>query len=728
MFKRYPCVKQQDITDCGAACIATVARAYGLKVPIARIRQYAGTDQHGTTVMGMVEAGQQLGFQARGVKSTEAGLAQVPLPCIAHVLVGDMFHYLVIHRVRAGYVTAADPARGIVRFKRSAFTPIWTGILILLSPAGAFRKGNHATGLWFRFARLLVAQRTLLLETLLATIFITLLGLGTSFYLQMLVDRVLVEKDWALLRLLSAGILALVLFRAAFGFVRGQLLAAISRKVDLSLILDYYRHVLRLPMQFFETRRTGEIISRLHDAVKIREVISGPTLGLLVDMGTAVGGFGILSLYSSKLTLSALMLVPFMALVVCLINRPLRRAQRASMEEAAVLQSYLFESLAGVSTIKAFGAEAEASKVAEDKVLLLLRNLFRANSWAVSSSAAGELITAIGSVGILWLSGSMVILGEMTVGRMVAFHSILLYTIQPMYRLVAVAQTIQDAVVAADRLGEILDQEAEPTGGSKRVALRAGRPEKVEFRNVGFRYGKRAQVLHDVTLSMPPGSIIALIGESGSGKTTLAKLLLRFHEPSAGCIEIGGCDVRDIPLDALRSCIGYVDQEVCFFSGTIEENLKLGNPGATDESVVRAASAAGLDSLIAGLPEGYRTRIGERGLTLSGGQRQRLAIARALVRDPRILILDEATSNLDLSSELEIQKTILKLKREKTIILIAHRLSAVAVADRIAVLDRGRVIEQGTHRQLIEVGGTYSKLWRTWQPGELQYAGGRDPS
>jgi len=258
--------------------------------------------------------------------------------------------------------------------------------------------------------------------------------------------------------------------------------------------------------------------------------------------------------------------------------------------------------------------------------------------------------------------------------------------------------------------------------------LRAGRPERIEFRNVGFRYGKRVQVLHDVTLSMPPGSIIALVGESGSGKTTLAKLLLRFHEPSAGCIEIGGCDVRDFPLDALRSCIGYVDQEICLFSGTIEENLKLGNVGATDEAIGRAVRATGLDALIAGLPEGYRTRIGERGLTLSGGQRQRLAIARALVRDPQILILDEATSNLDLSSELEIQKAILKLKQEKTIILIAHRLSAVAVADRIAVLDRGRILEQGTHRQLMEGGGIYGKLWRTRQPGEWQYAAGRDAS
>jgi ABC-type bacteriocin transporter len=712
MIKRYICVKQHDMTDCGAACLATVARSHGLTIPITTIRQYAGTDRRGTNVLGMIEAAEHLGFEAKGVKGKLGALPQIPLPTIAHVTINDLQHYVVIHKVTARHITIADPARGIVKQTRDEFAAIWSGVLILLTPSATFRVGDQSVSVWRRFARLLEPHDFLLVETFLATLFLMLLGLGMSLYLQVLVDRVLVEKNWTMLRWLSLGLMAVIVCRAAFGAVRGALLGYLGQKVDVSLMLEYYRHVLRLPMQFFDSHHVGEIISRLGDAIKIREVISGLTLTLLVDSATMIAAFGILCFYSLKLALMSLVLLPLLAVIVYVINRPLKRAQRATMEEGASLQSYLVESLTGAATLKALGAEDAAGGKTEKRIVRLLRNLFRATMWGMSSGTAGELVTGVGVVAVLWYAASMVMQGELTIGQMVAFYSILLFMLQPMLRLIAVNQTVQDAVVAADRLGEILDLKAETDEEPDKIALPDKTLGEIAFKQVNFRYGTREQVIHDVTLRIPPRSTVALVGESGSGKTTLAKLLLKYYEPTSGQIEFDGYDLRDLRLDTLRAQIGYVDQDVLLFSGTIEENLRLGNPYATLDAIIGAVRAAGLEEFINTLPNRYQTYVGERGVALSGGQRQRLAIARALVRDPQILILDEATSNLDSQTERAIQETIEKLKQYKTILIIAHRFSTILHADQIVVLDKGRILEQGTHRQLLQSRGIYHDLWR----------------
>ncbi|HYK90735.1 MAG TPA: peptidase domain-containing ABC transporter [Acidobacteriota bacterium] len=711
MLRFYICVRQHDITDCGAACLATVARTHGLKVPIAVIRQHAGTDRQGTNVLGMVEAAQRLGFEAKGVKAEMDALGQIPLPAIAHVSFGGVLHYVVIHEVKARHITLADPARGIVRSARESFAAIWSGILILLIPGAGFRAEHQPSNSWTRFARLLEPHGFLLVETFLATLFFILLGLGPSIYLQLLVDKILVEKDWTRLRWLSLGLVAVTGVRAAFGMARGVLSAYVGRKIDLSLMLEYYRHILKLPMQFFDTRHTGEIISRLGDAVKIREAVGGATLTLIVDSALMLGGFGVLGFYSAKLAFQGIAMLPLMALLVALVNRPLKRSQRATMEEAATLQSCLVESVAGTAAIKAFGAEEAAAYRTECGFVRLLRNSFRANGWGVSSYTAGEMLLAIGTVGMLWNAGAMVIRGELTVGQMVACFSILVYILQPMLRLIGINQTVQDALVAADRLCEILDLDCENRGDQKRVSLPPDTPGGIDFTNVTFRYGTREYVLENVTLHIRPRSIVAVVGRSGSGKTTLARLLLRFYEPSSGQVEIDGHDVRDLSLETLRARIGYVDQETVLFSDTIEENLTLGDRRVTPEGMIGAVRAAGLESFIAGFPGRYQTYVGERGVKLSGGQRQRLAIARALAHNPQILILDEATSNLDPLSERTILETLERLKQIKTVILIAHRLSTASRADHIVVLERGRVIEQGSHQELMAANGHYRSLW-----------------
>ncbi len=711
MFKTLDCVRQHDITDCGAACLATVARTHGLKIPIAIIRQYAGTDRQGTNVLGVVEAAQKLGFEAKGVRAKPDALSQIPLPCIAHVNSGNLLHYVVIHEVKPGRLSIADPAKGIVTLSREKFTEIWSGILILLIPGAGFRAGDQTIGVWRRFARLLEPHGFLVMETLLATIFFILLGLGPSIYIQLLVDKVLANHDWTKLRWLSIGLIAVIAARAAFGTARSLLAAYVGRKIDVSLLVEYYRHVLRLPMQFFDSRHTGEIISRLGDAVKIREAVSGATLTLVVDCALMLGGVGILSFYSVKLAIQGIVLLPLMAVIVAFMSKPLRRAQRATMEQAATLQSCLVESLHGISAIKAFGAEEAAGCKTEIGIVRLFRSSFQAVGWSVSSYTAGETLMALGTVCMLWSAGTMVMGGEMSLGQMVASYSILSYILQPTLRLIGINQTIQDALVAADRLCEILDLAVEDKAASRKIALAADTAGGIDFRNVTFRYGSRQTVLENVTLHIPPGSVVALVGRSGSGKTTMTRLLLRFYEPCGGQVEIDGIDVRDLSLETLRDRISYVDQETVLFSDTIEENLTLGDPRVTPEAMIGAVRAAGLEPLIAEFPYRYRTPIGQHGLVLSGGQRQRLAIARALARESRILVLDEATSNLDPQAEKTVLDTLERFKGVKTVIIIAHRLSTAARADQIVVLDKGRIVEQGSHRLLMSAGGHYRAMW-----------------
>ena len=713
MIKRYVCVRQADITDCGAACLATVARAHGLRIPIALIRQYAGTDRLGTNVLGLVEAAQRLGFEARGVRGSVEALTQVPLPCIAHVIQAGLLHYITILRVTPRTVTIADPARGIVRYPVEQFREIWSGVLVLLVPGPTFRRGSACSGRRRGLLLLLRQNRFLLFETLLATVFLTLLGLSTSLYLRVMLDRVFTVKDHFLFRWLSTGLFLLVLIRAALGAVRGTLSAYVSRAVDLSLMLNYYRSVLAMPLQFFEARASGEILSRLADAVKVRTMICSSTLTLLIDAATMAASFVVLLSFNSSLALTALLVVPVIAVVLCVVSRPLRRAQRSAVEMAAELQSRLVENVAGITTIKALRTERKEGQRAEAALARLLRQTFGATLWGVASGTSGEIVMSLTLVSLLWSAGWMVLAGNLTIGQLVACYSILLFMLQPLGRLADLNQQIQDAWIAAERLYEILELQPERAGDQGKFVLPPGIPAKIDLQQVAFRYGTREPVLREITLAVQPRSFLALVGESGSGKSTLARLLMRFYDPQAGHIKIDGHDLREISLDSLRSQIGYVDQDAFFFSGTIEDNLMLGDHRGNTDAAVIAIRMVGLEDFVSRLPQRLQTKVGERGLTLSSGQRQRLALARALVADPPILVLDEATSHLDPDAERHILRLLLNLKQRKTIIMIGHCLALASHADLIAVLRDGRIVEQGTHEELIDARGPYWLLWQS---------------
>jgi len=714
-LRRYVLVRQSDPSDCGAAALATIALHHRLPIGLQHTRDLAGTDRIGTNLLGLVKAAEKLGFSAKGVKGPFDALPQVPLPAIAHVRTEEgLGHFVVLYRVRRDSVIVADPRHGIRRLSRDAFCKCWTGYVLLMVPEP--KSGPAGAGPppppWRRFLGLLSHHTPILAEAFACALLMTGLGISTSYFIQHLVDAVLVRNEARLLNALGIGMVLILLFRTLFGAVRQYLLAYVGRKVDLGLMAGYARHLLGLPLNFFEMRRVGEILSRVNDATKVREAISGTTLTAVVDATLVVMLLIVLWIYDLRLALLATAFVP--ALVACAVahHPAARRCSRRAIEDAAQLSAHLVEDVSGVEAIKAFGAERTRAEDGEARLVRFVQAMFALQRLGISINTLGMFVTALAGVVILWYGGHRVMAGALTIGQLMFFHSLLGYLLEPLERLASLNLKLQDALVAVDRLYQVMDLEIEPLGDLRKVRFREVR-DAIELHQVTFRYGCRAPVLEGLDLRIPAGKTVAIVGESGSGKSTLLKLLMGFYSPTEGRILIDGVDLRDHDLVSLREQIGLVSQDPFIFTGTIHANIALGRPGATREEVVVSARAAGLEEFIAGLPERYETVIGERGANLSGGQRQRLAIARALLREPEVLIFDEATSHLDTATERAIQKGLKTALSGKTVVLVAHRLSTIKEADHIYVLHRGRVVEEGTHRRLMEHGGRYWALVRS---------------
>lgn len=720
---KYYCIKQHDITDCGAACLATICKQNGYKIGITKIREVAGTDKQGTNVAGVIKAAEQLGFGAKGVKGNkEAFFSEFPLPCIAHVIVdGNLLHYVVIHKITKKQIIIADPGVGIVKLTPEEFFGEvyeegkppkyqWSGVLILLVKNEAFKKGDETKGLFSRFFYLLLPQRKLLLHIFVASLVYTILGIIGAFYFKELIDSVLPDGLRKTLMTLSIGVILLNIFKVLLNAFRTHLLLYLSQKLDISLLFGYYRHVIELPMNFFGTRKVGEIISRFNDAGKVRDAISGATLTIMIDMIMAFVGAIILYMQNAKLFGITVIIVVLYGIIVVCFHKWYEKLNRNQMENNSELTSYMVESLNGIQTVKAYNAERKANRETEIRFVKLLRSIFDL-TWVSNLQASLKIfVELVGGVIILWVGGVSVIKGEMTIGELITFNSLLVYFLDPVKNLINLQPQMQTAVVAAERLGEILNLEAERTEKEYRKLAPASLAGNIKIEKLNFRYGTRKLVLEDINLEIEKGQKVAFVGESGSGKTTLSKLLLHLYSAENGSIIINGNNIEDIRIETLREKIAYIPQETFLFSGSIFENLTLGLDNATMDDIIDASKMAQAHEFINELPLRYETRLEENGANLSGGQRQRLAIARAMLKKPDILILDEATSNLDAITERALDRTIHEFAKEMTTIFIAHRLSTIKNCDKIYVMDKGKIIEQGTHRELIALGGKYAYL------------------
>lgn len=718
-MKKYYCIKQHDYKDCGCACLATICKSYGLKYPISKIREVAGTDKEGTSALGVIKAAEKLGFSAKGIKANkpEDIFGEIPLPAIAHVVIDNtMLHYVVIHKISEKEIIIADPAKGIVKYKPIEFFNIWTGILIIITPTSDFKKGNEVKGVFTRFFELLKPQKGLLIHIFLASILITVFGIIGSFYFKFLLDDIVPNNLKQSLTIFSIGFIVLAIFKIIMEAFRTQLLIHLGQKLDIPLMLGYYEHVINLPMSFFGTREIGEVISRFNDASNIRQAISGVALTMMIDVFMVLIGGGIL--YSQSPSLFGLTIIPLViyGIIVYSFKSSIEKVNRETMEKNSKLTSYLIESLNGIETIKAFNSEREVNLETEKRFIKLIKAIFKNERINNIQVTFKRLVESIFAIIVLWIGSTQVLSGSISFGELLTFNALLAYFLDPIENIINLQPTVQTALVAAERLSEILDLELEKSEQEDKKIKPKSLKGNIEFKNIDFRYGTRNLILKNINMTIKKGERIALVGESGSGKTTLAKLLLNFYKCENGEILVNNYNLLDINVESLRDKIAYISQETFLFNGTILENLILGNPYLTYEEVIDACEKAQIHDFINSLPLRYNTLVEENGSNFSGGQKQRLSIARAILRKPEILIMDESTSNLDSITEKAIERTIHDFSEGMTTIIIAHRLSTIMRCDNIYILEKGEIKEKGNHKDLLDNKGRYYKLWKEQLP------------
>jgi ATP-binding cassette, subfamily C, bacteriocin exporter len=710
-------VKQHDMTDCGAACLSSVASHHGLNVPIARIRQYASTDKKGTNVLGMIEAAEKMGLSAKGVRGEFDSLFKIPKPTIAHIILKEVLHhFVVIYNTTDKHIEVMDPGVGkIIKYTHEEFKKLWTGVLILLMPDEDFKTGNEKVSVAKRLWFLLKPHKFIMVQALVGAAVYTILGLSTSIYVQKIVDYVLVGGNTNLLNLMSVIMLVILGLQLFIGTAKSVFTLKTGQLIDARLILGYYKHLLKLPQRFFDTMRVGEIISRVNDAVKIRAFINNTLIDAVVNVFTVVFAFSLMFIYYWKLALIMLLVIPMYAIIYWITNRLNKKRQRKVMESSADLESQLVESLNSVYTIKSFGLERFANIKTETRFVKLLKDVYQSGINGIFSGNASQLISRLFTIILLWVGAYYVIDNVITPGELLSFYALIGYLTTPVMGLIGMNLTFQDAIIASDRLFELMDLEKEDD--ENKIKLTKEHLGDITFKDVHFRYGSRTTVFEKLNLTFKAGKVSAIVGESGSGKTTLMAILQSLYPIESGQVKIGDLDIKHIDRESLREQVGVVPQKIDLFAGNVIENIAVGEFNPDMEKIIKICTHLNILEFIETLPNGFNTYLGENGATLSGGQKQRLAIARALYKEPEILILDEATSSLDSAAEQYVQKAInLLASQGKTVLIIAHRLSTVYNADEIFVLHKGELVEYGKHDVLMSKQSDYYNLWKQQFP------------
>lgn len=721
-------VHQHDEQDCSAACLSSIARSYGLKVSLAECRQRIRVDNDGASMYALVQGAREFGLEAINQQGTWDDLMacictnRIPLPFIARIINQEQCeHYVVVYRITKRGVVLGDPSKGKVSCTHETFQSMWTGHITSIRPGMDFRPEDRTRGSVWKFVRMIAREKSLIAGVILISLAISGISLAGSVLFEYTVNSFVYEGKntstaMQLVQSLVSGLdtlcvclIGLYLFQGVVQVLRSYLLASLTRRIDTPLTMDFFNHLIHLPISFFCVRKNGEILSRFADISNIREAISGTIMTLIID-STMVLFFGIyLFSISPVLFLITVMIIAFYGIVVLAFKPMIKHYNLISTEKNAEITSYLNESIDGIETIKAFGNEDNVFAKA-DTLFRRLMNIML--SGTVVCSVKDALIAAISSIGVvalLWTGNRLCQEGVITLGSIVSFYVVMSYFLSPLQNLIELQPVIQTGIVAADRLNDILEipTETAPTADGEQTDLKGD----ISFENITFRYGYRQPVIEDLSVRIPAGTKVAIVGESGSGKTTLMRLLMGFYEPETGSILVNGRSLSQIDPKTLRSRIAYISQESFFFSDTICNNLRMGNEALTDEEVKNACVMACADEFIRRSPQGYDTILAENGANLSGGQRQRLSIARALLRKPDIMILDEATSNLDTITENSIKNTIFHAASDLTTFIIAHRLSTVKNCDLILVIENGRILEYGTHEELMKKGKTYSAYW-----------------
>ena len=712
-MSKYKCVKQHDVTDCGAACIATVCLQYKKEMTITKLRDMSGTDIKGTTVLGIVQTLEKLGFEAKAARITRESFDEkFTLPVIARVLTKEgLTHFIVIHKIMKKQLLVADPAQGLIKLSKDNFFEDFDGYAVFCAPTNEFVADKAKTkDVFGRFFKLLLAQKKLFALAIIGSVILTALGIASSFFNKILMDEILPYNLQNQLVVFCIGFGIITLFNLILNAARQHLLLHLSMKIDMPLMLGYFKHIFALPMKFFGTRRTGDILTRFSDAGTIKDIFTNIALSLIIDIVLAIVS-GIILFFMNKTLFAIIAIITVVnAILVYAFKRPYKQLNLESMEKQAALNSQIIDSIKGIETVKSFGVEDDTMDKMENKYISALRTGYKTNVTNNVQSTLSGLFNNVGNLILTGIAASLVMKGNITLGSMMAFMSLSSYFMNPIGRLVSLQMQIQEANIAMKRMSELYEIEEEQENADNLVSefVLDG---TIDVQNITFRYGGRAPVLKNVNLQVASGEKVAIVGESGGGKTTLAKLVLGLWQPEEGKVALSGYNVEELDKKLMRRGIAYVPQNVELFSGTIEENIKLGKRTATYEEIKKACQQAGCADFIEKLPAKYGTYLEEAGANLSGGERQRIALARALIKKPKILILDEATSSLDFVSEAQIYETLFSL--DCTLIVIAHRLSTIRKCDKVYVIDKNTIAETGTHSELLAQNGVYKKIWES---------------
>ena len=662
VIRRYPFFAQQSASDCGAACLVMVTRYWGKYFSINRLRDITNVDRNGASLRGLSAAAESIGFSTRPVKANLKQLAKQKLPAIVH---WEGNHYIVVYEVNRKQVIVADPAIGQQTLSHKEFLAGWTGYALLLQPTALLKETKGDTTNFWQFFELAKSHTLVLLEVFVASLLIQVFGLITPIFTQLLLDRVVVQGSTLTLTAIGLGMLIFTLFRVAMTGLRQYLLDHTANKVDLTLIVGFIRHTFRLPLSFFESRYVGDIVARVQENRKIRSFLTGEALSIILDLLTVFIYVGLMFWYSWKLALLVLVVVPPFFLLALVATPFLRRISRKIFNASAAERSYLIQALTGVRTVRSMAVEPSVRWHWEELLNKEIKNTFSGQVISNQLKIFSNTIQGVATTALLWFGAWLVIQQQLTIGQLVAFNMLMGNVISPFQRLTVLWNQLQEVTIAVERLNDVLECEPEEDLEHQVRQTLPSLRGHIRFEQVTFRYHPESDVnvLENLSFEVKPGQMVALVGRSGSGKTTVAKLVLGLYTPTDGKISIDGQDITGLSLASLRQQIGVVDQDTFLFGSTIRENISLAHPEATLEEIVEAARLAEADEFIKKLPMGYETQIGEGGGMLSGGQRQRLAIARALLGNPPLLIFDEATSHLDSESERIIQRnlnTILK--------------------------------------------------------------------
>lgn len=712
-------VKQHDEKDCGVACLSMILNAYDTTVPISKLRLMSGTNNQGTSAFGLVQALNSFKFKTEVFQTGDSIWKEknLPFPFIAHVVIdGTFLHYVVVYGMKKGKLLLADPAKGKLKKTPEEFGIEWTGIVLTTMPTDDYQSVQDGSNGLFSYVPLLASHKKTISGIVFLSFILTGFGIVGSYYFQMIIDRIVPSKSVNLLEIISIGLLSMYVIQTLFQYLKQYLLIKLGQRLSSSIMLKYFNHVLHLPMSFFSTRKSGEIISRFLDANKIIDALANAILSLFLDGSMVLLIGAALFLQNRLLFLISLATIPIYALIVFLFMKPFDRANERQMEAGAMVNSQIIESLKGIETIKSFNATDHVFDKVQNQFQELMKKSFKNANLDNLQSNLKTALQVIGSTTLLWVGTSLVIEGKLSIGQLITYNALMSFFTTPLQNIINLQVKIQTAKVANDRLNEVfyLDQENLGKDGIKQInsAHMFMKDVLIEVEDLSFAYGFDENVLNDIFFSIKLNEKVLIVGMSGSGKSTLAKLLVNFYSVQKGEIRIQGVSIQDIPRVDLRNKIGYVAQETFFFNGSIFENLIFGlDYQPSEEEIIRVCEMAQIKEFIEGLPLQFQSPIEEGASNLSGGQKQRLAIARALLKNSDILIFDEATSGLDTRLEHLIIQNLMNME-EKTILFIAHHLSIAKDCDQVLVLDKGELVESGTHQQLRTLNRTYEELWK----------------